>query len=652
MDGRTLGGKTAVFLAVCVFMAVFLAIFGTNYAIVGINVATAALFMLSKDLSVRPLSNLWTIAVFMMMMGLCAYAASMDPLLGLAINFTAVFLIVFLSMQDLKSPLHFPLLLFYTTMVTIPIEGEGVPDRLLALAVSAVFIVGLNILVNRGSRDRSSHNGVIAMCEGIRGFADSVLSGGSPDHAELDEMATELSRRMYDRMKSLFFSTPDDRTALDLVVSIADLGRAVCRGTWSEQALRGIHGVLDTMIAHERGEIGAAAVSESVESYIASNDGIATGVDLILRDIARELLSLESGEGVRERTSLRGLGIRKLVRTIREESRTDSARFTFSVRMALVFSMVAFAWDYWGWENAQIMLLTLIAVVVPFLEDSWKLSLMRLSGTVMGAMVFAVAAFLIGDNLMVLTVLGLFAAYAYVVLDNGRYDRKMFFYTLLVMIVSSFAVTNTGSDIVADRIMFTLAAIALGVIVNRVILPYRIKDENMELAVRSMRISLERIHNIRDILNGRPDTEEEVELAVLSASISQKMMMNADRKPDPLARKFQMRQDSLSIQCSSLYKSVPSMSPECHDVVRRMFSCNLDSDDALETTDTAGLDEYGAECVRRAEGIILTYRKNRKMMFELIVEGYMDDRTPSPDDAGPDRVRCDSRSIRPPIPKP
>ena len=190
MDGRTILGKTVTFLVICIFMAVFLLLFGTNYVLVGITVATAAMIMLAKDMSVRPLSNLTSIMVFMVMMGVGAYLASLHPYLGLIVNFVTVFCIVFLSMQDLKSPMHFPMLLIYATMVTLPITVDQMPDRLLILAVSSVFIVGLNVLVNYGSRRMSSHIGVERICSEIRRCADEAASGGTPDVNVLGDMCT------------------------------------------------------------------------------------------------------------------------------------------------------------------------------------------------------------------------------------------------------------------------------------------------------------------------------------------------------------------------------------------------------------------------------------------------------------------------------
>ena len=625
MDGRTLRGKTLMFLIMCVFMVVFLALFGTSYAVVGVTVATAAMIMLSKDLSVRPLANLGSIMAFMVMMGLGAYLASLDPYLGLLVNFVVVFLIVFLSMQDLRSPMHFPMLLFYATMVTLPVTLYQMPDRILVLAVSAVFIVGLNVAMNRGSRSRTSHNGILSMCAEIDACSDAVLDGGHPDHAPLDRLASDLSRDMYDRLKSHFFTTPRDRTVLDLVVSLADLGRIVCRGSWSRQALMNLRAVTGMISSHERGDATASDVSAAVESYISSNPGAATGTEMVLRDISRELSTLESGGDDGTYGSWRSFDIGTLVKVVGHEASRDSARFTFAVRMGLVFALVAFAWEYWAWENAQVLLFTVVATIVPFLEDSWRQSTMRLSGTVMGALVFGVAVILSGDNTVALMAVGLVAAYAYILMDNGHYDRKMFFYTLLVMIVSSMTVTSPESSMISDRITFTVAGIVVATIANRVVLPYRVKDENVELAIRSLRIGLERIHNIRDILDGRPDAEEEAGLAILSANISQKMLINADRDDDPLTRKFLMRQDSLSVQCSSLYKTVPYMSERCREAVRRTMSSDPDSDDYALPGQTDGLDEFELECVHRAEGIMMTYRKNRRLMYDIIVEGVLRD---------------------------
>ena len=542
MDGRTLGGKTLTFAVICVFMAVFLFLFGTRYALLGITVSSAAMLMLSKDLSSRPFSNLASLMVFMVFMGLGAFVASLDPFLGLAVNFVVVFVVVFVSMQDLRSPMHFPLLLFYASMVTLPATLEEMPDRLLVLAVSAVFIVALNVMVNHGSRVSSSHRGVIAICDEVSRCADEVLDGGEPSVADLGRLCTDMNRMMYDRLKGNFFTTPRDRRVLDLVVALMDVGRSVCRTERSEGVLRGVGPLMSIVSSHERGEVDASAVRSAVDALLASNPDASRSTVIALREMARCLESLESrtegeyGEG-------RLPTVRAVIRTLREEARRDSARFTFGVRMGLMFALVAFAWAYWGWQNAQWMLFTVVAAVVPYLEDSWRGSALRLAHTLAGAAAFMVLWAVAGYDPILMLAVGLLAGYAYVVVGTDRYDTRLLFYTILVLVASS--MVSPSETLAADRVLFTLAGVFVAVVANRVVLPYRISDENRELAARSLAIGLERIRNIRDMLDGRDDSEEEAGLAIISASVSQKMLINADRDSDPMLRRFMMRQDSL-----------------------------------------------------------------------------------------------------------
>ena len=644
MDGRTLGGKTLTFAVICVFMAVFLLLFGTRYALLGITVSSAAMLMLSKDLSSRPFSNLAILMVFMVFMGLGAFAASLDPFLGLAVNFAVVFVVVFVSMQDLRSPMHFPMLLFYASMVTLPVTLEEMPDRLLVLAVSAVFIVALNVMVNRGSRVSSSHRGVIAICDEISRCADEVLDGGEPSVADLGRLCTDMNRMMYDRLKGNFFTTPRDRRVLDLVVALMDVGRSVCRTERSEGVLRGMRPLMSIVSSHERGEVRASAVGSAVDALLASNPDAGRSTVIALREMARCLESLESGtEG--EYGEGRLPTVRAVIRTLREEARRDSARFTFGVRMGLMFALVAFAWSYWGWQNAQWMLFTVVAAVVPYLEDSWRGSMLRLAHTLAGAVAFLALWAVAGYDPLLMLAVGLLAGYAYVVVGTDRYDTRLLFYTILVLVASS--MVSPSETLAADRVLFTLAGVFVAVVANRVVLPYRISDENRELAARSLAIGLERIRNIRDMLDGRDDSEEEAGLAIISASVSQKMLINADRDSDPMLRRFMMRQDSLSMQCSSLYRSVPGMSEACRAKVREAMSEDLDSEVEMAEVDVSGLDPYEAECVRRAEAVMDAYRDNRDLMYDIVVSGFMRDRPVATMRVGRVRsVTCRRRSCR------
>lgn len=632
MDGRTLRGKTVTFVIICVFVAAFILLFGTDYAILGITVATAAMLMLEKDLSVRPLSNLGSLIVFMVMMGVGSFVASLDPYLGMAVNFAVVFVTVFVSMQDLRSPMHFPLLLFYASMVTLPITIDQMPDRLLILAVSALFIVGLNVLVNRHSRDRSSHQGVAAICRGISERAGAVLRGEEPDVEGLESMCVEVNRGMYDRLKSNFFTGPRDRTVLDLVVSLMDVGRAVCLRERDADVLRDLVDLMGFVAEHEEGVHPASDVELAVGRFVRDHSNADVAIVSSLRDVAEELISLESGPRRLLPDGLRGIRAiitwlrddtgRALILMVREEARTDSARFTFAVRMALIFALVAFAWDYWRWDNAQVLLFTVIALIVPYLEDSRAKSAMRFTGTLLGTAIFSAVLALSGGNTVVLLTTALLSGYLYVVMDTDRYDRKIFFYTIVVMVASAF--TSDSETLTTDRIAFTVAGMLVAMVANRVILPYRISDESRELATRSLAVCRERMSNISRTVRGKDGSDDAV-LSILSACISQKMMLNADRRRDPLTERFRIAQDSLAVQCSSLFKAVHDLEGDGRLAVDRLMTSALDPKAELTEPDTSTMMPGDAEVVMRAYRVARKYRADSVLLYDIIVQGYLEE---------------------------
>ncbi len=633
MDGRTLRGKTVTFVVICVFVATFVFLFGTDYAILGITVATAAMLMLEKDLSVRPLSNLCSLMAFMVMMGLGSFVASLDPYLGFAVNFVVVFVTVFVSMQDLRSPMHFPLLLFYASMVTLPITLEHMPDRLLVLAVSSVFIVGLNVLVNRHSRDMSSHKGVAAICRGIGERAEAVIRGEVPDVEGLESMCVEVNRGMYDRLKSHFFTGPRDRTVLDLVISLMDVGRAVCLRERDADTLRALVDLMELVAVHEEGGQPASEVELAIGRFVRDHPNADIAIVSSLRDVAEELRALERGPRRLRPDGLRGIRAliawlrddtgRALILMIREEARTDSARFTFAVRMAMIFALVAFAWDYWRWENAQVLLFTAIALIVPYLEDSKGRSAMRFTGTLLGTAIFSVVLALSGGDTIALLSMALLAGYLYVVLDTDRYDRKIFFYTIVVMVAS--AMTSDSETMTVDRIAFTLAGMLVALVANRVILPYRISDESRELATRSLAVCKERMSNISKTIRGEEGSDDAV-LSILSACISQKMMLNADRRKDPLTERYRIAQDSLSVQCSSLFKAVHDLDEGPKAVIDGLLTTAIDPKADLSEPDVSGMDPGDAEVVMRAYRAARKYRADSVLLYDIIVQGYLEGR--------------------------
>ena len=140
MDARTLVGKTLFFILICVFVSGFSSVFGPENNLVGVIIIVLALTMLSRDLSVRPVWNLGVMCACTLAMGAFSFLSVWlgNPFAGAVLNFAFVFGACFYAMHDLNSPMHFPFLLGYAFMLSVPVAADGLPLRLLALVAGSV----------------------------------------------------------------------------------------------------------------------------------------------------------------------------------------------------------------------------------------------------------------------------------------------------------------------------------------------------------------------------------------------------------------------------------------------------------------------------------------------------------------------------------
>ena len=385
MNLKTVAGKTVFFALICLFVALFAAAFGQENSLTGVVVVVLALMMLGQDLSVRPGLNLLGLVAFTLLMGVGAFVSVWcgNAFVGAAINFAVVFTLCYMTTQDLRSPMHFPFLLGYAFMLSVPVSPEELPVRVAALVVGSVFIVALNVLLNRKRHERTCHDGLVAVCTEVSECCGDVMAGRAADTEALDAVCLRLRGSMYDRLRRSFFSTPGDRTVLDLVSALQMAGHAVCERERDPEVLRALSRLMDSVRGHESGRTEVSVVAGLADGFLSGCTGadpVLTASVVSLRD---GLLSLS--EGGSDRRDLRG----RVRAVARETAHRDSARFTFAVRMSVVFALLGFVWQYWDLENAKWLLFTTVALVLPYVDGAWRKSAMRLTGTLVGVAAFA-----------------------------------------------------------------------------------------------------------------------------------------------------------------------------------------------------------------------------------------------------------------------
>lgn len=614
MDARTVLGKTVFFILICLFVSAFSGVFGQGNSLTGVIVIVLALTMLSRDLSIRPVWNLGVITACTLAMGVFSFLSVWlgNPFVGAVLNFAFVFGACFYAMHDLNSPMHFPFLLGYAFMLSAPVPAEDLHIRLLALVVGSVLTVALNVAFHRVSRKKRERDGIIAICSEIGFLCASVGSGTAVSTRELDRLCARMNGQLYERLKSRFISRPGDRRLLDIVLSLQVIGTEVCLRERDPDSLKGVSGIMDRMREYQSGA-DMQPLLDAIDEFLLGDEGSGYETRAAMRALRNELWRLAYGTAD-DRFDVADVPASFRIGTVlRESLRLDSARFTFSFRMALMFSICAFVWQYTGDENAKALVFTTIAMVHPYLEGTLKRTAQRIAGTVVGILAAIASLVVAGGDLAVLTAIMLAANYVFTVASPMRYDIMMAFITLSSLLTA--IMTNPPETILTERVALIFAGVAIATIANRVVFPYRLKEENRDLLERYMGMTMDQIRGLGESAHGRRDPLSETAVILKAATVSSKIRTNVTSRRDLMSEMLLSRQDNLTARIAILSKSMAMAGSECRNRIAAVTDGFLDGRDV--PADPEGLEGSEADMVREAGGIIDGYRRERAM-FEKV----------------------------------
>lgn len=613
MDLKRLINRTLFFVAICAVVMAITEVFGDVNSLVGVAIVVIGLMMLQRDLSVRPVWNTGVMILFTCMLGLGAFVSLLNPFLGILVNIAVVMTTVFATVHDLGSPLHFPFILGYAFMLSIPVTLEELPFRILALIAGSVATVVLNVIMNRNRMTKTSHNAVISMCDRISESAKTVMEGGNASVSDLEKLCSSVNSGVYDRLRDRFFASPRDATVIHLTSSLLCLGRAVIEKERDLKVLSNVISLMDDIKGHENGEIDLETIRSKISTFRTENKGADFAILTSAGTISSELEML-SKESVGERRKISIPSRERIDRMLKENLRRDSVRFTFAVRMAMMFSLWAFVWQYWNLENAKWLLYTTAALVQPYIEGTWRKSSMRIVGTLVGAFLFAVITISTGHDIALMYVALMMVSYLYTLIDPKRYDFMMMFITLMALLAAALA--DPRGDVLLERLTFIMLGVVASIAANMMILPYRLKDESVELGRRSMGISLAQIESLRRTANGEPPLADDAYLVLKSSSITQKMQMNDSRDPERPFSGFIGGQNAMTTEYAMLRKSLGFATPECKAKASEILESKKER---ISDSECEGLIEEEKEILMRTSSMMTMYRENRNRLADAVL---------------------------------
>ena len=176
-----------------------------------------------------------------------------------------------------------PYLLCFFIMSANPVTIENLPSRLMALTCGAVFLVGLNIILNRNKYHNLSKETLDNLVEELERSIDLKLEGKDVSQDSF-KIAKEFYLSLFHRFEYKYFPSPKQQSILNIVKAFQSVGYLLSLSDLSDDELRYIKKVLS-----EIREIKIEEVFEGVEIKSMKIKHILLNLEIIVNELNKDL---------------------------------------------------------------------------------------------------------------------------------------------------------------------------------------------------------------------------------------------------------------------------------------------------------------------------------------------------------------------------
>lgn len=561
MDKKTILSKTMLFIFIVAFVVFFKTIFGDENTLVGVTTITATLMFLQRDLTLLPLKNTFRLIILNLFIGIASVLAASNMWLGIPVNFIILLTISYLLCYSLKNSMYLPFSLQYLFLLANPIPQSLIPIRLASLVFGALVIMFAQIIANKNKMKKSGDKILINICNSILNKIE-LLKTNEDSSSLRDDVNLQLNSfrgMIYDKRESDFYLTEEARIKLNLSVSLESINMLLDKiNDLSEVAF--IINNLELFLEEVKSVLqdnDYEKLSKKMKHLLAEceNEGIDDLYSLqmldsiiLLCDSIGELRKLDKSSfnkihRIGKKTENFKHNIFKIA-----FSKTKSIRFCYAIRVATGITLGAFIMDYFKFTEGRWIIFTLLSLINPIYEVSKSKTKDRIIATLIGSVIILVLFGIFKDStsrLIIIMLTGYISNY------TVQYKYSMICTT--VSAIGSAALVGNVQELTIDRILFVLIGMALAILINKFVLPYRLDDSINELKEMYDSVIKEMIAEIYNIANGNKQINTIKNLFIITSFIENKAMMNSQISKNEISGKIINEQRLLVTNVYELY---------------------------------------------------------------------------------------------------
>ena len=522
--------QTILYVFIMAFVITFKIIFGDKNILVGVMGITAILMLTQINLTVSPGKNLVKLLIINLGIGIFTYLANLNIWAAIPINFIGIFVIAYTFYYNLKSPVYLPFTLQYMFLLATPITAAELPMRLLSLLVAPIGIMLIQFVVNKNKTTKVGNKLIGGICDNLIKKINNDENKVEINEA-IKKNANDFRKIIYDNRKDNFYVTEEGRIKLNIVVILEKLSNLLDESTNNKQLLNDLIVCLQELKYSLGKEDNLKNIADNISKILNNykRDNINDLVSLrILNTI--NMLDISLGE-------LKSLGKEnyntikanksipeqyKMINIHKKEFYTKSVKFSYAIRVSLGITISAFIADYFKFPEGRWIYFTAFAIIIPIYELSKKKLKDRIFATLVGGAIIVIV-FTLFKNMLIRMLVIMAAGYLRSYTSTYRYG------TIYTTICAIGAAAMTGGEVVLtiDRIVFVIFGTIIAIIINRFVLPVRMKDANKELLGTYRGVLYKMLNEVYEgAINKNNNTHEMDTLLLVTTMIEERLVAN------------------------------------------------------------------------------------------------------------------------------
>lgn len=534
MNKKLIISNSLTFIFVVVFVVIFKSMFGEENTLIGVTTITATLMFLGKDLTISPIRNAIRLILLNLFIGICAILAVKHIYLGIVVNFIALFIVSYALCYNLESPMYFPFTLQYLFLLSAPVSAEQIPKRLIALVFGAIFIILIQLIVNKDKISKSGNKILTNVCDLILGKIENFENNYIDDeNLEIESKINAFRKMVYDKREVDFYLTEEGRIKLNLSAALENTYYMIGAIEKSPDVLFILNN-LKELINDTKNVLEGKNIDKDLckEKYIFLQECEDRNINellvlqlldsiVLLQDTLYELKNLkkENYNLVKSVGDIPSNTKESLFKYVVGDHR--SLKYCYAMRVAIAISIGGYIKDLFNISEGRWIMFTILSLVNPIYEVSKNKTKDRVLSTIIGS-VIVLALFSIFKDTTIRSIILMITGYISGYLKQYKYS----IICVTISAVGSAALLGDVSGLTVDRILLVILGAIIAIIANKFIFPYKLQDSNDELEVMYSSAVIEMLKEIQKAVEGIKEPHIMKNLLIKTSLIEERLKLN------------------------------------------------------------------------------------------------------------------------------